>query len=274
MSNTTTRARGWKLTRRDGAVLAFTDCDIDLEVLGVTYLASSALTPSEAVSTLGLSVDDQEVQGGISSSAISESDLAAGLYDGATVEVVEIDWNNLTIHAVIGSYYLGEISRTQSAFAAELRSEAGLLAQKRGRYCIHSCDAELGDSRCGADISGLSGAGVISHVSGDSDFLVSGLGGFTSNNFAGGVIVWTAGNNLGQTQEVSAQNDDVLNLWRPPMFEVQVGDTFDAFPGCDKSFNTCKARFLNGDNFRGFPSTVGEAALTYAVPGEDGLDGG
>lgn len=148
MSNTTTFAQGWVLTRLDLTVLAFTDHDEDLTVDGVTYEAASALTPSEAASSLGLGVNDQEVQGGLTSDRISEDDLAAGIYDGATVEVIEIDWSTSTQTTLIGRYYLGEVARTQAAFSAELRSRAGILAQKRGRSCLNVCDAALGD---GAD---------------------------------------------------------------------------------------------------------------------------
>jgi uncharacterized phage protein (TIGR02218 family) len=274
MSNTTTIVRGWKLTRRDAVVLAFTDCDVDLVVGGVTYLASSALTPSEAVSSLGLAVDDQEVQGAISSAAISENDLAAGVYDGAAVEVLEIDWTTSTVHALVGSYYLGEVSRTEATFSAELRSEAGNLAQKRGRYLIAVCDAELGDGRCQVNLSGLSGAGTVAQVTGDTEFTTAGLEALSTGLFAGGTLVWTSGENLGQVQEVRAYSAPALGLWRPPLFEISAGDAFTLAPGCDKSFRTCLDRYSNGDNFRGFPAVVGDAAFAYATTGQGGLDGG
>lgn len=274
MSNTTTLARGFKLTRRDGQVMAFTDCDVDLVVGGVTYQAAAALTPSEAVSTLGLAVDDQDVQGALSSSVISERDLAAGVYDGAAVEVVEIDWSTQTLAAVVGNYSLGEVSRTEAAFTAELRSEAGVLAQKRGRYIVGPCDAELGDARCGVNTAPLAGAGSISTITGAAEFLVSGLESFTDTAFASGTLVWTSGANLGQACEISFHNGATLALWRDPLFPAQIGDAFDILPGCDKSFETCLNRYANGDNFRGCPTVVGEASLSYVVPGENNLDGG
>lgn len=274
MSNTTTVVRGWKLTRTDGLVLGFTDCDVDLVVDGVTYSASAALTPSEAVSSLGLAVDEQEVQGGVSSSAISESDLAAGIYDGASVEVIEIDWNTSTRHATVGAYYLGQVTRSESTFAAELRSEAGILAQTRGRYLLDTCDAELGDARCGVDTSALSGAGTVRVVTGDADFLVDGLDGYALGTFGGGRLVWTSGANLGQAHDVRAAAEDGLGLWRAPLYPVATGDAFDILPGCDKAFGTCNDRFGNAANFRGFPFVVGDEAFSYATTGDPALDGG
>ena len=274
MSNTTTIVRGWKVTRTDGQVLAFTDCDVPQVVDGVTYEASAALTPSEAVSSLGLAVDEQEVEGGLSSDAITEIDLARGIYDGATVEVLEIDWTTSTRVALVGTYYLGEVSRTQSTFAAELRSEAGLLANTRGRYMTAGCEAELGDARCGVNTAAYAGSGAITIVTATTEFLASGLSAHDAAAFAGGTLVWTSGANLGQTPEIRSHNGNLVGLWRAPLFDVQPGDTFDILPGCDKSFQTCRDRFGNTDNFRGFPSIVGEEVFTYGQPGEDGQDGG
>ena len=45
---------------------------------------------------------------------------------------------------------------------------------------------------------------------------------------------------------------------RPPA----VGDTFIVTAGCDKRFETCKTRFSNASNFRGFPAMPGNKFLT------------
>ncbi len=273
MSNTTTIVRGWKVTRRDGAVLAFTDCDIDLTVGGLTYSAAAALAPSDAAASLGLAVDDQEIQGALSSAAISEADLARGLYDGAAVAVIEIDWTTSEQLAIIGTYYIGEVVRTESTFSAELRSVVGVLAQARGTYITAACAAELGDARCGFDVSGLIRSGAITSTNGESQFLVSGLENEPSGLYSGGGIVWTSGANVGQSPEVRLQDGETLGLWSDPLFPVEVGDTFDIVPGCDKSFQTCLDVFNNGSAFRGFPTVAGQDAFKYAVTGEGGLDG-
>ena len=272
--NTTTRVRGFHLTRRDGQEFAFTDCDVDLVVAGVTYEASAALSPSEASASVGMAVDEQEVQGGLRSDRISESDLASGLYDGAGVRVVEIDWRTRQIVDVVGQYTVGQVSRTPAAFTAELRSKVGVLAQKRGRQVLSVCDAELGDSRCGVNLSALRVASVVGTIQGETDFLASGLGGANASTFANGILTWVSGANAGALAEVRAHRGRLVGLWRPPRFAMAQGDQFQIVPGCDKSFRTCRAKFANGDNFRGFPSIVGEAAMLYATAGEAGLDGG
>ena len=273
MSNTTTLVGGWKLTRADGRLMGFTDCDVDLTVDGVTYEAAAALSPSEAVTSLGLAVDEQEVQGGLNSDAIFEEELARGIFDGARVEVLEIDWSTQTRHATVGHYYLSEVARTEGSFTAELLSEAGNLAQTRGRFLTSTCDAELGDSRCGFDTAALHLSGTVGAPIGAADFGAVGLPSGTDKTNSGGVLVWTSGANLGQRHDLRTQRGRNLGLWRAPLEVISAGDGFDLWPGCDKSIATCHARFGNGDNFRGFPTIVGEEAFTYAVPGESGHDG-
>ena len=52
------------------------------------------------------------------------------------------------------------------------------------------------------------------------------------------------------------------------------GDTFSVVAGCDKKFATCKAKFANALNFRGFPHLPGnDAAYGYVVDGGQ-FDGG
>ena len=54
----------------------------------------------------------------------------------------------------------------------------------------------------------------------------------------------------------------------------QAGDSFTIVAGCDKRFGTCKAKFANRENFRGFPHLPGnDSAYAYVT---DGLvfDGG
>src|SRR3954470_23711206 len=55
-SGVTTLARCWKLSRRDGVVMGFTDHDRDLVVGGVTFRAGTGFSSSEAASRFDLSL--------------------------------------------------------------------------------------------------------------------------------------------------------------------------------------------------------------------------
>jgi uncharacterized phage protein (TIGR02218 family) len=55
---------------------------------------------------------------------------------------------------------------------------------------------------------------------------------------------------------------------------IAPGDTFAVTAGCDKRFATCRDRFDNVLNFRGFPHIPGnDFVMRYALDGEPGHDG-
>jgi uncharacterized phage protein (TIGR02218 family) len=55
---------------------------------------------------------------------------------------------------------------------------------------------------------------------------------------------------------------------------VAVGDAFTVSAGCDKQFSTCRTKFDNALNFRGFPYMPGnDAVVSYPTSGQP-LDGG
>jgi uncharacterized phage protein (TIGR02218 family) len=50
---------------------------------------------------------------------------------------------------------------------------------------------------------------------------------------------------------------------------IAVGDSFIIRAGCDKQFKTCKAKFSNSVNFRGFPHMPGDdTVLRYPNRGD------
>lgn len=71
----TTLCRCWRLTRRDGFALGFTDHDRDLVVAGQLYAAGSGLEAAEATAELGFAVGGGEVSGALSSPALTEADI-------------------------------------------------------------------------------------------------------------------------------------------------------------------------------------------------------
>jgi len=77
----------WILTRADGLVSGFTDHDDPLLIEEIVCQAVSGFQPTEAVSSLGLAPDNQDVEGALSSESISEEDLHAGKYDDARIDI-------------------------------------------------------------------------------------------------------------------------------------------------------------------------------------------
>ena len=65
-----------------------------------------------------------------------------------------------------------------------------------------------------------------------------------------------------------------IELWQAMRLALSPGDRVRIVAGCDKRAATCKKKFQNFINFRGFPHIPGEDWLT-AYPKQDGdNDGG
>ncbi|MFB9951339.1 DUF2163 domain-containing protein [Rhizobium puerariae] len=271
----TTTCHCWRVTRRDGEVLGFTEHDRDLVFDGTTFTAASGFSASEAEAAAGLSASADEVTGGFSGEAISEEDLAAGRYDGARVELLLVNWAMPEQHMPLNVREIGEVSRAGGQFRAELRSLAHRLNQPQGRVYGRRCDASLGDARCGVDLSIWRGEGMVVEMRDASRITVSGLGGFESGFFRQGMLTLSNGVTADvDVHERVADGSAELTFWLPLQEPVAVGDAFTVTAGCDKSFATCRARFANHLNFRGFPHVPGaDFAYSYA-DGERVHDGG
>ncbi|HRO16351.1 MAG TPA: DUF2163 domain-containing protein, partial [Paracoccus sp. (in: a-proteobacteria)] len=148
---TTTIARAWAVSRRDGLVLGFTDHDAALRFDGIAFRPDAGLTARAVVQGLGLSVDNTEAQGVLSDDAITESDLRAGRWDGAEVRLWEVDWTAPANRRLVFRGHLGEVARANGAFRAELRGLSEALNLPQGRVYHPRCSAVLGDGRCGFD---------------------------------------------------------------------------------------------------------------------------
>jgi uncharacterized phage protein (TIGR02218 family) len=279
-SGVTTLCRCWRITRRDGVVQGFTDHDEDVTVDGVTCRAGSGLTGSEATAQLGLAVTGSEISGALADDSLAEADLAAGRYDAAAIEIFLVDWSEPSQFVLTSKGTLGEVRREGRAFAAEIRGLADRLNQESGRRYTASCSADLGDSRCTVDLAdpAFLGGGAVTTVKATSSFLASGLDAFADAWFSAGRLSWTSGANAGLAVEVKNHRvtaDGVaFDLWQAMPEAIAVSDSFAVTAGCDKRFDTCRDRFANAVNFRGFPQMPGNDFITrYAVSGEPGNTG-
>jgi uncharacterized phage protein (TIGR02218 family) len=109
-------------------------------------------------------------------------------------------------------------------------------------------------------------------------FTASGLDDAASSDFTGGRLVFTGGANAGRAMEVkrhAASGGAVtIELWQAMSAAVAAGDGFTVTPGCDKRFATCRDRFANAANFRGFPHMPGNDAVLAAPAAGQPRDGG
>ena len=202
----TTLCRCWQVERKDGMAMGFTDHDRDLAFDGLTYRAATGFTATAIEDQLGLAVSNLDVEGTLSSAAITESDLHAGRYDDAAVTIWLVNWADVSERVILRSGFLGQVSRGALAFTAELRGLAAKLDQAAGRIFQRTCAWELGDARCTVDLAaaGLHGLGVVVAVLGAFDFTASGLGALATGVLTRGKLTWTSGANAGLAVEVKA----------------------------------------------------------------------
>ncbi len=156
----------------------------------------------------------------------------------------------------------------------ELKGAAAVFDAICGRRVLRQCNAELGDARCGVNVENttFAASGDVVAANG-SELTVSGLSAYANGWFTEGRLTWTSGDNQGRTFRVIAHIGTTLLLNEPPLLAAATGDTFDIIAGCDKSYATCKAKFNNGINFRGFPHLPGNDAAYSYVDSSGDYDG-
>ncbi len=147
----------WILTRADGAVLGFTDHDRDLTVEGVTCRAASGWTAGASETAAGFTPGMAAAIGGFDDTALSEADLAAGLYDGARVECRTVDWSAPGLSVRLWTARVASAKAEGGAFTLALEGPLAALDRVAGRTFSRTCDAAFGDARCGADAAAFPG---------------------------------------------------------------------------------------------------------------------
>lgn len=273
-----TVCRAWIVRRADGVVLGFTDHDQALVVDGVDCLASSGMTAGALQSATGLAVDNAEAQGALSHDAIRAEDIRAGLWDAAEVTAYLVNWADPTTLEIQFRGSLGEITWGEGAFSAELRGLAEALNTTRGRVYQARCDAVLGDGRCRKDLGALFAVEVdVIAVTADQKMEVPVLREFAPKWFERGRLIVLSGGAQGASERIKVDRIDgdirQIALWTSLRRTLAVGDRVRLEAGCDKRSETCRLKFDNMLNFRGFPTIPGEDWL-MSYPTKTGRNDG
>lgn len=266
----------WSITRADGEVYAFTSLDQNIVFRGVTYKACDSLsaTATEMASNAG-STGSMELNGIISDTSITETDLAGGLFDGAEIEAWMVPWENSggEIPFMLLRGTMGDVKRGTIQFSAEIITDGAVMQQKPllDTY-TPGCPYKLGDSRCTFDLDSLEISGSVTALtvptspnSSDKRVFLDSTRTEDDGYFEFGEITWTTGDNAGLSSEVKDFNGTTFVLWDPMINPIQIGDAYTAKPGCNKAKSTCKTKFNNLINFGGFPDVPGEDKL-YKSP--------
>ncbi|WP_444455636.1 DUF2163 domain-containing protein [Rhodobacter capsulatus] len=276
----TTLARAWALVRADGRVLGFTDHDRVLAFEGITFEPGSGMTAKALMQSTGLSVDNTESYGALSSEAITEADILAGRYDGAEVRVWLVNWADPSERVLTFRGRLGEVSRGAGGFTAELRGLTEALGLEQGRIYHPRCAAVLGDGQCRFDLT-KDGYALEATLSGVEEAVLLRIGegaGFEDRWFEKGRLVVLGGAAVGligvvKNDRLQSDGSRLIELWQRLGADPMAGDLVRIEPGCDKRAETCRLKFDNFLNFRGFPHIPGEDWLV-SYPVQSGTNDG
>jgi uncharacterized phage protein (TIGR02218 family) len=284
-NSVTTRAFLYKLKRRDGVTLGFTGHDRDIdgdsitrggvavpECVGVLFESSTGISPTGLQSKLSMDQDNMEIMSALTSDAITEADLNAGVYDFAEVWVMECNYADLTQGILAYKYgRIGRIFFDGMTFRAETNSLSELTENKVVEETSLLCRAKkFGDARCKKNLAGNSVDGFAITINGTIDSVDSGkpdrkftssqVNGYPVNRLTyGWMKITDAGSdnyNLERPVRSNTGSGEV-ELDEPFPYPLAAGDTFQAICGCPRRIRDCWETYDNAVNFQGEPYIPG-----------------
>lgn len=255
------------MVRPDNAVRALTAHDRPISFDGYTFQPAPGLTLETLELTSDLAPDHGFIETALSLDGLSRDDIEAGRYAGARCEIWRVHSGDPGRRVLLAVGEVGELEIVGDLVRIEVRGRKHRLARPVGRIYQKTCDAQLGDPRCGVDLSAYQSAGTVTSE-GPLTLEIALSGGEPPAGFSGGVLTMTDGALAGLS--VSIRTERVipgvrtLTLWEALPRPVVIGTAVTLTPGCDKRFSTCRDIFQNTERFRGFPTIPGTAVLAVA----------
>jgi len=230
----------WTIRRLDGEVFRFTSLDRDLDWLGETYQACNSLVPSasEAVSEVD-AAGNMDLSGALGPDGISQNDLHAGLFDGATVEAWLVAWQGEAPRRLLLRGTFGAVELGKTGFKVELVGDGAKLMQtplvgklQPGCRWLAARYGGFGGPFCGKDLGPLTVAGTVDSAMGQRSF-VDAARAEAAGYFSRGEVTFTSGANAGVVREIKENGaGGVFTLWEGLPFALAPGDGYSMTPGC------------------------------------------
>lgn len=255
-----------KITRQDGIIMGFTTHDRELTSDTVIYKPIDSIQATAVRHELGTGIGNLDVDGLLkdtilSSDSITETELRAGAYDSAKIQMYVVDWlfpANTPQTIITGT--TGEINIMQGHYKTEVRGLLQRMSQQIGSLTTATCRVKrLGDADCKVDMTPFRHVSDVNAVQGPRliDFNDSEITGY----YDYGVVTVTSGANDGLEREIknSVQSAGIstISLQEAFPYQFEVGDTVILEAGCNRLIGTCSIKFDNINNFRGEPFIPG-----------------
>lgn len=236
--------------------------------VGVTFYSTPAMTPT--IVEQGLDEASVLELTGVytdSTTGFVQTDVAAGKWNNATVEVFSYCWDNTSLGELLHfKGNIAEIKDYQTYFTCEGRGLIAKLSQEVEVVTSRLCrvkefrDSECGHSASTVTISAVSynitqtSLAVVGSFTGASSHLIFNPASFSGNEpplafYANGKITGTSGANNGVSREIAHSETDGLTehtiyLKRPFPFAITNGETFTLIAGCNRTIEDCM-KFTN-----------------------------
>lgn len=138
-----------------------------------------------------------------------------------------------------------EVKMSVKSYISKLNREMPTRAFTPG------CGNTLYDTGCGVNREARGMTGIVQ--AGSTRLQIKHNMSVSSQYLDFGCLEFTSGANDGVTVTIGRTNSDTLHLVVPLNVSVSPGDTFRAYPGCDRTLESCINKFSNKPRFRGFP---------------------
>lgn len=253
----------YEFTLRNGSTYYYCthDEDMDWGTPTIRYY-SAPIQRSVIGSSMNLEIDTTEVRiSGITAELFDEANKNS--LDNLSMTTKRALWDQgsgsgMEFVIFVGT---GNISFDRNELVVPFSSILGSLNIVIPKNVFHNpCNYTMFDTGCTlvrADYKASStttSAATNSYSLIDATFTVPGGDPYKYNN---GEVEITSGLNLGERRNILTSENGLITVCVPFPNVVAAGVTYDYYPGCDYSPETCRDRFSNEVNFYGFPYLPG-----------------
>jgi uncharacterized phage protein (TIGR02218 family) len=268
-TGSTTLCRMLLFVLRDGTKIGITDHNEDIDFSlpeasgSVTYSADSGFRISDVEQPINLDPGSYEVTGPIADIVTLEQ-LLGGRWRRATTYLFAVNFES---PASALDLMKGQITKTGPVggqFRFEVLDERHKLSQIVGRTVTNQCPRNF--AQCCVEIAPETATTVSSAASAS---VITVAASITGADFINGRLWFTSGDLAGTDPvEIFAVSGSTITLFEPLASVPANGDALVLKEGCDGIITTCRDRFSNAINHRGFAAVPGSKALQPAIPGQ------
>ena len=272
-----TRIHCIRIEPTNGIALRFAGYPVKIVMSnGAQYITENGYEFSGLGSENSLAAASVDLEGILSSGAISRADLSSGVYDNARVYLFATSWAApVEDEEPLALLFWGKTTITEDrSYKAELMGLIDVLSQETSRSYGNMCGYTLFDrsldgtvisahrSRCAGPRAAPDGPSfslrkVVGAVTAaESQYVV-----FDSTRtepddyFGNGAIRFTTGLNSGlKPLEIKSYSAGRIEVHEAFSYAPAIGDQYEMLPGCRKRLlEDCIGKWGNGKNFGAFP---------------------